>query len=159
MNLHLVRGVQSALISETDEAHITFNWLPLTLKPVYRCVFITIANGNAAEEDVRFIRHTDKLFDELCMHGEKFLRAGVQPFFAKQQHDGLQPHTDVGPLRRPHAAVKIAQQHSRGIERHYIVTNEIAARIRFRATNTHSLIHGRPNLRQAGFAFRDDLWV
>jgi hypothetical protein len=46
--LRLVSSVNYALISEADEAHITFDWFTLTLKAVYRCVLVTIANGNTA---------------------------------------------------------------------------------------------------------------
>lgn len=53
--LRSIRSVDYALISETNEAYIGFDGFTLTFKTVYRCVFITIANGNTAKEDMRFI--------------------------------------------------------------------------------------------------------
>ena len=116
MILQRVLSINCALMSETDEADITFNWFALPLKSVHRRLFVSIANGDAAEENVGLIRNANKFLDKLCMHGEEFLGTGVQPFLTQQSHDRLTPHPDIRPLRRPHAAVKIAQQHRRGIE-------------------------------------------
>ncbi len=55
MHLRSIRSVDYALISETNEAYIGFDGFTLTFKTVYRCVFITIANGNTAKENMRFI--------------------------------------------------------------------------------------------------------
>ena len=80
---------------KTHEAHIAFDRLALTIKSIHRSLFVAVANGNAAEEDVSLIRHANKLFDKLCMHGEEFLRACVQTFTTQQQHDCLQPHANI----------------------------------------------------------------
>ncbi len=50
---------------KTHEAHIAFNRFALTFKSIHRSLFITVANRNAAEENMRLIRHADKLFDGL----------------------------------------------------------------------------------------------
>jgi hypothetical protein len=34
----------------------------------------------------------------------------VQPFGAEQEHDGLEIHTDVGPLRKAQVAIDVAEQ-------------------------------------------------
>jgi hypothetical protein len=70
---------------------------------------VLVPDRHAAEEDEP-VRGRQHLRDPLAVHRPRHLRAAVQPFGAEQQHDRLQVHADVGPLRRAHVAVDVAEQ-------------------------------------------------
>lgn len=54
----------------------------------------------------------NELTDRCLVRGPSFLRAGVQPGLLCQQHEGLQEHAKVGPLRRAHLLVEETKDRS-----------------------------------------------
>ena len=70
---------------------------------------IAVADGHAAKEDMRVVDAEQFLHIQAPLRPD-FLRATVQPGLAQQQHDGLQPHAHVAPLRRAHIFARIGEQ-------------------------------------------------
>src|SRR5262249_11115034 len=80
----------------TARADVTHSW-------------VLVSDRHTTEKD-EAIRGRQDLRDCLANLRPCHLRATVQPFGAKQQHDGLQIHAYVGPLRPAHVAVDVAEQ-------------------------------------------------
>src|ERR1700733_12441050 len=72
-------------------------------QPIDRRCIIAIAQGQSAEQHQARIDVQE--FDDFFMPDRPgFLRAGFQSLLTRQQHDVLDQHAQVGPLRRPHDA-------------------------------------------------------
>ena len=78
-----------------------------------------------------------------------FLRAGVQAVLAREQHDRLHVHADVGPLRRPEAAVDIEEQPDRRAEAIEIACELQQPRRLVLARNVDSRVQVLPGLEAA----------
>ena len=61
----------------------------------------------------------------LVPNGPGLLRAGFQPLLARQQHDVLDEHAEIGPLRRSHRAVE-EKKHPDGRTEEIVVSSELA---------------------------------
>src|SRR5262249_5224968 len=59
----------------------------------------------------------------------------MQPFSAEQQHDNLQIHTYIGPLKQAHIAIDIAEQSNRRTETLPIADSRPLARFQILARN------------------------
>jgi len=70
---------------------------------------VLVPDRHAAVEH-QLLRRRQHLRDRLAIHRPRHLRDAVQSFGAEQQHDRLQVHADVGPLRRAHAVVDVEEQ-------------------------------------------------
>ena len=120
---------------------------------VDRRLVIAPADGQPAEQH-GVVRQAKVRLDRAAISAHVFLRATVEPFAAQQQHDRLQPHADIRPLRFLHELRKMAQQQHRRAERNQVGLHEIGARGLVLALDLQGAVHRRADCLQPRLILR-----
>src|SRR5215471_16714223 len=118
--------------------------------PAVDCrVRVGIAKRHAAEYELAG-RDAEKGGHGLVPMRPGFLGAGIKPIGPRKQHDRLDIHAEIGPLRWPHRAIDQKKQANRCIEELEISRVLAVARRPVFTRNAEGLVEQRADLRSAG---------
>ncbi len=98
-----------------DEADERLQRHSIRLEAVHHGVRVGVADGDAAEDGL-LLGCADELLHRPRPGGPGLLRTGGQPGLGGEQHERLQEHAEVRPLRWPHAGVDETEDGGRGVE-------------------------------------------
>jgi len=97
----------------------------------------------------QMIGRAEKVGHGQVVRRPRFLRAAVEPRVAQQQHQRLEHHSAVGPLRRPVRALDIAEQAYRSAEEAIVVAEPRQPSVAVAAFDAQRRVHRFADLKPA----------
>src|SRR5260370_18094102 len=113
---------------------------PLGAQPIDGRGVVAETYGHATEQHQRRL-DAEEFPDFFVPYRPRLLRAGLQSALARQQHDALYEHAEVGPLRGSHGAVHEEKHRGRRTEEIEVATELPAPRHAVFPLHAHVTVH------------------